>query len=52
MATKRLLTILQMSDTHAYFDIHQEMFWRGYHIEYRKAEGYPCASVGNIGYFL
>ncbi len=40
MAAKRLLTIIQMNDTHAYFDIHQEMFWQGNHIEYRQVGGY------------
>ncbi|WP_291125196.1 bifunctional metallophosphatase/5'-nucleotidase [Flavobacterium sp. UBA6031] len=40
MESKKLLTILQMNDTHAYFDIHEEMFWQGNHIEYRKAGGY------------
>ncbi|MFA5972449.1 MAG: bifunctional metallophosphatase/5'-nucleotidase [Lentimicrobiaceae bacterium] len=40
MATKRSLTIVQMNDTHAYFDIHQEMFWQGDHAEYRQAGGY------------
>jgi S-sulfosulfanyl-L-cysteine sulfohydrolase len=34
------LTIVQMNDTHAYFDIHQEMFWKGDHAEYRQAGGY------------
>ncbi len=34
------LTIVQMNDTHAYFDIHQEMFWQGDHAEYRQAGGY------------
>ena len=34
------LTIIQMNDTHAYFDIHQEMFWQGDHAEYRQAGGY------------
>ncbi len=29
-----------MNDTHAYFDIHQEMFWQGDHAEYRQAGGY------------
>lgn len=29
MTIKRLLTIVQMNETHAYFDIHQEMFWQG-----------------------
>jgi len=40
MATKRSLTIVQMNDTHAYFDIHQEMFWQGDHAVYRHAGGY------------
>lgn len=29
-----------MNDTHAYFDVHQEMFWQGDHAEYRLAGGY------------
>ncbi len=37
---KASLTIVQMNDTHAYFDIHQEMFWQGNHAEYRLAGGY------------
>jgi len=40
MATERSLTIVQMNDTHAYFDIHQEMFWQDNHAEYRMAGGY------------
>ena len=40
MADKRSLTIVQMNDTHAYFDMHQEMFWQGDHAEYRQAGGY------------
>jgi 2',3'-cyclic-nucleotide 2'-phosphodiesterase (5'-nucleotidase family) len=40
MTIKRSLTIVQMNDTHAYFDIHQEMFWQGDHAEYRQAGGY------------
>jgi len=34
------LTIVQMNDTHAYFDVHQEMFWQGDHAVYRQAGGY------------
>lgn len=34
------LTIVQMNDTHAYFDVHQEMFWHGDRALYRKAGGY------------
>lgn len=37
---KASLTIVQMNDTHAYFDIHQEMFWQGNHAEYRLAGGF------------
>jgi 2',3'-cyclic-nucleotide 2'-phosphodiesterase (5'-nucleotidase family) len=40
MADKTSLTIVQMNDTHAYFDIHQEMFWKGDHAEYHQAGGY------------
>ena len=34
------ITVIQMNDTHAYFDVHQEMFWQGDHIEYHMAGGY------------
>ena len=37
---KASLTIVQMNDTHAYFDLHQEMFWQGDHNVYRQAGGY------------
>ena len=37
---KTSLTIVQMNDTHAYFDIHQEIFWHGDHAVYRQAGGY------------
>ena len=40
MAVKKLITIVQMNDTHAYFDLHQEMFWQGGHAVYRQAGGY------------
>lgn len=40
MAAKKSLTIVQMNDTHAYFDIHQEVFWQGDHAVYRQAGGY------------
>ena len=33
------LTILQMNDTHAYLDIHQELFWNGDHANYKLAGG-------------
>ena len=34
------LTILQMNDSHAYLDIHQELFWEGGHAKYKLAGGY------------
>jgi len=40
MTSKRSLTIVQMNDSHAYFDLHQEMFWQGDHALYRPAGGY------------
>jgi len=40
MADKISLIIIQMNDTHAYFDIHQEIFWQGDHAVYRQAGGY------------
>ena len=40
MTSKRSLTIVQMNDSHAYFDLHQEIFWQGDHAIYRPAGGY------------
>src|SRR5450830_640580 len=34
------LTVIQMNDSHAYFDQHQEMFWQGGQAVYRPAGGY------------
>ncbi len=34
------LSIVQLNDSHAYFDLHQEMFWQGDHAVYRPAGGY------------
>ncbi len=34
------LTILQMNASHAYLDIHQELFWDGDHARYQLAGGY------------
>jgi S-sulfosulfanyl-L-cysteine sulfohydrolase len=34
------LTIMQMNDSHAYLDLHQELFWEGDHAVYRKAGGF------------
>jgi S-sulfosulfanyl-L-cysteine sulfohydrolase len=40
MGTRASLTILQMNDSHAYFDLHQELFWRGGRAIYRRSGGY------------
>jgi 2',3'-cyclic-nucleotide 2'-phosphodiesterase (5'-nucleotidase family) len=40
LKNKASLTIVQMNDTHAYFDIHQEVFWQGDHAVYRQSGGY------------
>jgi sulfur-oxidizing protein SoxB len=40
MAIRKSLTIMQMNDSHAYLDTHQELFWNGDHADYRKAGGY------------
>jgi len=34
------LSIVQMNDSHAYFDLHQELFWHGGRAVYRPAGGY------------
>ncbi|WP_211221929.1 bifunctional metallophosphatase/5'-nucleotidase [Lacticigenium naphthae] len=34
------MTILQMNDSHAYFDLHSEWFWEQDQFTYRKAGGY------------
>jgi 2',3'-cyclic-nucleotide 2'-phosphodiesterase (5'-nucleotidase family) len=38
--SRNSLTVLQLNDSHAYFDLHQEMFWRGGQAVYRPAGGY------------
>ncbi len=40
MKSGNSLTVIQMNDSHAYFDLHQEMFWQGDHAVYRPAGGY------------
>ena len=45
MIGKRSLTIVQMNDSHAYFDLHQEMFWQDDHAVYRPAGGYARIST-------
>ncbi len=34
------LTLLQVNDMHAYFDIHPELFWTGSGAVYRSVGGY------------
>jgi len=40
MIGSKKLTIIQLNDSHAYFDLHQEMFWQGGQAVYRPAGGY------------
>src|SRR5574338_1717725 len=40
MAVNQYFTILQVNDTHAYLESHQELFWNGDHATYRKAGGF------------
>ncbi len=34
------LTIIQLNDSHAYLDLHQELFWDGDHAKYKLAGGF------------
>jgi 2',3'-cyclic-nucleotide 2'-phosphodiesterase (5'-nucleotidase family) len=38
--SRNLLTVIQLNDSHAYLDLHQEMFWQGSQAVYRPAGGY------------
>ncbi|MHB0987650.1 MAG: bifunctional metallophosphatase/5'-nucleotidase [Bellilinea sp.] len=40
MVNRTSLTVVQLNDSHAYFDLHQEMFWQGDRAVYRDAGGY------------
>jgi len=40
MSGRKNLTIVQMNDSRAYFDLHQEMFCQADHAVYRPAGGY------------
>ena len=40
MVKSEKVTILQINDTHAYFELHNELFWVGNRAVYRKAGGY------------
>jgi S-sulfosulfanyl-L-cysteine sulfohydrolase len=37
---RKLFTVIQLNDSHAYFDLHQEMFWQGGKAVCRPAGGY------------
>ncbi|MDP2319046.1 MAG: hypothetical protein Q8O42_06885 [Acidobacteriota bacterium] len=39
-SSTKLLTILQINDTHGYLEPHPELFWQGDQAEYRSAGGY------------
>ena len=40
MNNRNSITIIQLNDSHAYFDLHQELFWQGAQAVYRPAGGY------------
>ena len=40
MISGHSLTVIQLNDSHAYFNLHQEMFWQGGQAVYRPAGGY------------
>lgn len=40
MVNRTSLTVVQLNDSHAYFDLHQEMFWQGGQAVYPPAGGY------------
>lgn len=40
MNDKTNLTVIQLNDSHAYFNLHQELFWESYEAVYRPAGGY------------
>jgi S-sulfosulfanyl-L-cysteine sulfohydrolase len=42
MSGSKKLTIVQMNDSHAYFDLHEELFWQGNQAVYRLAGGYDA----------
>jgi 2',3'-cyclic-nucleotide 2'-phosphodiesterase (5'-nucleotidase family) len=53
------LTVYQLNDSHAYFDLHQETFWQGDQAVYRPAGGYARiativkqSEAANQGYTL
>jgi 2',3'-cyclic-nucleotide 2'-phosphodiesterase (5'-nucleotidase family) len=44
MMEKRVLTIVQINDTHGYLDAHQELFWEGGGCSHRVVGGYARMS--------
>lgn len=40
MSGRKHLTILQLNDSHGYFELHSELYWAGDKAIYRKAGGY------------
>ena len=40
MSKSRHLTVLQLNDSHGYFELHPELYWAGDKAVYRKAGGY------------
>ena len=40
MANRTSLTVIQLNDSHAYFNLHQELFLQGNWAVYRPAGGY------------
>jgi len=45
MAKEKKLTILQLNDSHGYFEIHPELFWEGKKEVYRNVGGYARIST-------
>lgn len=45
MSNKKSFSVVQMNDSHAYFDLHQEMFWQAEGMVYRPAGGYARIAV-------
>jgi sulfur-oxidizing protein SoxB len=39
MSKSRHLTVLQLNDSHGYFELHPELYWAGDKAVYRKAGG-------------
>lgn len=45
MVDEKSLTILQLNDSHGYFEIHPELFWEGNREVYRRVGGYARIST-------